>query len=813
MRILPLLLQLIIVPVTVHAWGGPLYIPVPPTLSLSAPTTGFIDEVVLIDARASTGVHNKPQSNGTYSFTMDLGDGTPLVYIPATGHAYRDAGTYTIRINGKNAAGEAATEVTQNITISAIPAATGGNVQTLTDSGNRETNKTNLQAAIDIAAAANTVEQEIILPNDFDVNGQINQMPSVGNKYITIKWSGLSGLPHKKRIDPPSNSSYPTMPTIFARNDLAEGAYAVRVPIPWNGAVKYYRWQGIHIARTNPALPSAVLFDTGADVYNGNDEVNRMTHHLIIDRMWFDSGGIATTALNNTCLSGLKIKANYATVADSWLAYFRLIGAGVDAEAMSVSISQGPVAVVNNFLVGSSENFNVANGAQDYRRATISSPTTTTVTLSAGKHYLPGGIDRPGGAAGEIDSATTTENLEVGSTIALPSNSCANGGPYCVEMVTRVTAIAGNNITFEAVPHTPTNGVQATWSDNPRFLEFRQNYAWKPNEWRQFLADGTTPNPSWDGVGTQIKNIWELKACAWCVIDSNVLRNAYSFGLQPYMLTTSIRNDTGLYSNTAATHNIQWSNNILRDASSGAVISTSDDGDVQNKVSFRTRDIFFVNNLFWNVGFAYQNTFTKEMMHLSRAAYNIGNLDRVFIMHNTFDGYSFTISDWGSGDGATNAMWFNNIHEFGLNGWVASDGGFALDNQRENIVARLPPGDATTWTKNMVVNPRFTATFGTYAPLPATAIPVGGVAQDGSPTVDTVAFGDQFVNYATGNFTLVGGSPGKNAATDGTDVGVNYPSLLAATLNTVTGDWTGAAGGAASVILGKVTISGRVSIQ
>lgn len=810
MRLISLLVLLFVVPVTAYAWGVPLYPPVPPTLSLTAPSTGFIDEVVLIDARASTGVHNKPQSNGTYSFTMDFGDGTPLVYIPASAHAYRDAGTYTIRINGKNAAGEAATELTQNITISAIPAATGsctGNQQCLTDSGNRETNKTLLQDAIDDAAAANTVEQEIILPNDFDVNGQINMVAPAGNKYITIKWSGLSGLPHKKRIDPPSNSNYPTMPTIFARNDLAEGAYAIRVPSPQTASViKYYRWQGIHITRTSPSLPCGVLAETGVDAYNGNDDLAKMPRNFIFDRMWFDSGGIATAALNNTCLSGLKIKGNYASVVDSYLAHFRLIGAGIDAEAMSISISQGPNAVVNNYLVGSSENFNQANGAIDYRLATISSPTTTSATLSNGLHRLIV-------SETTVPSDTVTQYLEVGSILVLPSASCVNGLIYCVEMTTLVTGISGNNITFEAVPYTPTNGGQAHWNDTPRFLEFRQNYCYKPNEWRQFLADGTTTNPVWDGEFTQNKNIWESKSGPYTVVDSNVFRNVWA-GAQPYIWGVSNRNFTGLFADAAGHHQVQWSNNIHRDAASGGVIAGTDDGDQLNKVSFGNRDFFIVNNLYWNGGYFFdQGGSSSEILHLSRYAYDVGKVKRIFVMHNTFEGYYFYICSWGAGDGAVESMWFNNIHEFGISGFVASDGGHPPDNQRENIIARLPPGDATSWTKNMVVNPRFTATFGTYAPMPATAIVVGGVAANGSATGDTVVLTDQFVNYAAGNFTLVGSSPGKNAASDGTDVGINYPALLAATLNTVTGDWTGAAGGAATVITGKVTLGGRISVQ
>lgn len=792
--------------------GGTFIPPTPPTLSLSAPTTGFIDDVVLIDARASTGVSTKPQSDGTMSFTMDLGDGTPLVHILGTGHAYRDAGVYTIRINGKNSAGEAATEVTHEITISAIPAATGGGIQTLTDTANLVTNATNLQNAINTASTANTVEQEIVLPDDFDVKGPIVLQPTTGNKFITIRWANISTLPHKKRVNP-ETQTLTALPTIFAPNNTSAQISAIDVPNPQTTSlVKYYRLQGIHIARENNAAQSQNLIRFGQDAYNGTDNLTKMNHHFILDRNWVDGGTTSAATLQ----SGFRAIGNYITVVDSHFAHFRLVGGGVDAEAMSIAISQGPNAVVNNRLIASSENFNNGGGSVDYRNATISSPTTTTATLSNGRHFfLATGTDEA--------SPTNTENLSIGSTIALPSASCAQTTPYCVEMVTAITAISGNNITYDAVPFAPTNGGSAQWSDNPMFLEFRHNYMTKPVAWRHFLADGTTVNPSWNGDDTQIKNIWEAKACMYCRIDGNVAEGTWHSS-QPYALTITVRNQNGQFSNTAAIRYLQWTNNLLKDAQNGMNITGSDDGITQVTVSAKTRDVLVANNLHWNAGYVWDNAGPKDFMRLGEG--NPGRLDRIFVMHNTYDGANGSIVNFGTGgasNGVTNAMWFNNAHEFSLNGFMDSLG-TPTRFQVENIQTYFPPGDATAWNKNLVVNPAFSSHYGTYAPMPAAAIVIGGVNADGSSTGDTVAYSGQFVNYAQGDFTLAVTSPGKAAASDGTDVGVNMTALktaigasssnlLTATINAVTGDWTVQAGGQAAIMAGKIVITGRVSIQ
>jgi PKD repeat protein len=89
-----------------------------PTLSLSAPSTGLVDEVLLVDARNSTNVSNLPQTDGSPSVTINFGDGFTCNLL-ACSHIYRAAGVYTISLTAKNAVGQTAS-TNSSITITAF---------------------------------------------------------------------------------------------------------------------------------------------------------------------------------------------------------------------------------------------------------------------------------------------------------------------------------------------------------------------------------------------------------------------------------------------------------------------------------------------------------------------------------------------------------------------------------------------------------------------------------------------------------------------------------------------------------------------
>ena len=86
-----------------------------------------------------------------WDFGDNLGPYSKAELLRST-HVYLTAGTYTINFTGKNSGGASASTST-SITITDIPAATGGNIQTLPDQGSNSANVTALQNAINTAFA------------------------------------------------------------------------------------------------------------------------------------------------------------------------------------------------------------------------------------------------------------------------------------------------------------------------------------------------------------------------------------------------------------------------------------------------------------------------------------------------------------------------------------------------------------------------------------------------------------------------------------------------------------------------------------
>ena len=391
-----------------------------PALSLSVPTSTYVGEVVLIDARGSTGVSRMPQWNGTPSVTIDFGDGSTANLL-ASGHVYRRPGTYTVTLTAKDTGGAASTR-TAVITVSEIPQATGAAVQVLSDTGNAQLNATNLQAAINLAAQNNFVEQEIVLPAGAVFAGPVVLARPAGEKYITIRTAALAALPAAgTRLDPAAHAqALPTLTSPSATNNTLAALWTPQ-PAPALPA-HHYRLQGLRLRKASEAGHSQSLLTLG-DVNPGQNRASMLPHHFIVERCWLDGGASDTSQATN----GLRVAADSVSVLDSHLGEFRLIGAGVDAAAVSLSKGRGPYAFVNNTMVATSENFNVAGGSAEENTGVVSEPTRTSVRLSS------------------------VTNLEVDQNIALPV-----GGRYHPDQSTIVRSISGNLVTFDPIPVRPT---------------------------------------------------------------------------------------------------------------------------------------------------------------------------------------------------------------------------------------------------------------------------------------------------------------------------------------------------------------------
>ena len=698
-----------------------------PTLSISIKVNGvtataaFVNEVVLVDIRASTGIHTAKQSNGSESVRIQYGDGLEC-NLRACTHVYSTTGTYTITVTATNSAG-ATIDSSHQITISEIPTATGGAVQNLTDSGNAATNKTNLQNAINAAAAANSVEQEIRLNGNWStvINGSIVLTRPTGNKYITIIWTGLSST-RNKRISP---ANLANAPTIQSPSSIDVTAAALWTPNPATADPSHhYRLIGLQFEK-NSSAQSQVLVSLG-DANSIQNTLAEQPHHFIIERCYF-TGGVGTSNL------GLRVAADYVTVVDSYFDNFK-VSTGVDAVAIGPQKGRGYWAFNNNFLEASSENFFVGGAVLEGFTGTISNPTITSATLSS------------------------VSNLSVDDNIALPI-----AGAYSAKYSTIVRSISGNNITFDEIVSAPDNGGTAKWAVTPSYMEFRRNYLKKPTAWR-------AGQPDHDGSNWQVKNLFEVKTARYMVIDGNIMENSWIKD-QAYSLVFTVRYADFLHE-AAVIREIQFSNNIVKNVANGFNITPTDNYGPTGL----TQDITIRNNLFQNMGSNYDSAGGVHLLiNLQSEIDQLGGratLKRIYLIHNTHDNgtpdnSNGQITWFGANGGTTEGLWINNVHQDGGQGF--RNGGAT---SAANITIFLPPGTSANWNKNLILNP----TSDTY--------PTAAITQSAMwPSI--------FVNYAAGDFTLIGGNPGKNAATDGIDVGVDFSTLQAATANTISGEWVG----------------------
>ncbi len=146
-----------------------------PVANAGSDMTVMAGEAIRLHGSASSGYKSESQTDGTPSIKWLTGDGFDVEHIVVAPHCYMVAGVYTATLTVKDGKGASSTD-TVTVTVQEIPAAMGGNVVTLTDTGNPETNKANLQAAVNTAAASSNT-REILVPAGFVFNDALVLRP------------------------------------------------------------------------------------------------------------------------------------------------------------------------------------------------------------------------------------------------------------------------------------------------------------------------------------------------------------------------------------------------------------------------------------------------------------------------------------------------------------------------------------------------------------------------------------------------------------------------------------------------------------
>ena len=267
----------------------------------------------------------------------------------------------------------------------------------------------------------------------------------------------------------------------------------------------------------------------------------------------------------------------------------------------------------------------------------------------------------------------------------------------------------------------------------PSDIEFRRNYCSKPLSW-------CATEPTYAGIHWGIKNIFELKNAQRVLVDGNTFENCWVDGQAGIAVQFTPRNQDGT-APWSTVQDVTWTNNIVRHAAAGINILGRDN----NNPSQLAQRIDIKNNLFDDIGGARWGGNGRLLQIIDGPA-------AVLIDHNT----ALQTSNVITADGAASAgfVFTNNLAPHNDYGVIGSNYGVGASTLNYYF-------PACVFSRNVLI-------AGPAAAYPATNFFPSSIAAVG------------FVDLAAGNYRLGIGSPYRNAATDGTDIGANFDAITAA---------------------------------
>jgi PKD repeat protein len=314
-----------------------------PAAHAGSDITVFVGEAVRLDGSASTGYMRESQADGTWSIRWQTGDGFDAENIIKIPHVYTAPGVYTATLTVKDASGAASTS-TVRVTAVDIPTASASNAVLLTNTGNPDTNRNNLQAAVNQAAASPNT-REVLVPAGFVFNDPLILPARTSTNYVTIRVADLSALPANTRV----TGSATDRAKLFRMNMRGNQTSGYSNAVQMNLGAHYYRIIGLEIRHMANELNTDMI---GNRIYSDWRSDNS---HFIFDRCLLDGNGFETRKA--AVLNGKTMSLINSSVLD-------IKAVGVETKAVAQWDGAGPLAVVNNRLEAASIN-SLIGGASD----------------------------------------------------------------------------------------------------------------------------------------------------------------------------------------------------------------------------------------------------------------------------------------------------------------------------------------------------------------------------------------------------------------------------------------------------------------
>jgi hypothetical protein len=291
----------------------------------------------------------------------------------------------------------------------------------------------------------------------------------------------------------------------------------------------------------------------------------------------------------------------------------------------------------------------------------------------------------------------------------------------------------------------------------PNDLTITRNYMYKPVTWK-------SDDPSYDGINRTIKNAFELKLGIRILAQGNVINQVWAAAQNGFPVLFTVRNQDNTCS-FAEVSDVTFRLNKIKNV--GRDFNTfGQDGPF---VSQQSKRMLWQNNL------SYLVNPTKWLTSAGQSQLLGGWAVGAAFDHNTY------ILSTAATPGLGGDIVFDSATKKWVNFWSSNNlvvgnsafGGFTIIANNDGV--------GTSALANSVVLP-YTVTDNIWWDVPGIcgSYPAGNqclanVAAVGFTNATTCA------NAGDSGCVLTGGSPGHNAGTDGTDIGVNWSAVNAAT--------------------------------
>ena len=579
-----------------------------------------------------------------------------------------------------------------------------------------------LPAGSDLQKALNGAQpgDTLLLEADAEFVGNFVLPVKAGEGWITIRTSTPD-----TELPPEGVRIQPGHAPLLARLRSPNSKPALRTaPRAHHWIVKY-----LDLPATRGGAGEIVRIGDGSSAQNTFDLV---PHHIVLDHVYIHGDPLAGQK------RGVALNAAHVAVTNSFISECKAIGQ--DTQAIGGWNGPGPYLIENNYLEGAGENVMfggadpaipglVADGIT-FRRNLVSRPMSWREPLVATPQGLSGSA-APGGS--------------------LPP------GVYGYRVVARRSlqnGFARSTASAEIVVETAEDGaVWIGWQPVAGATEYRVygrtpgagTAFWTVNatEFTDTGASGTSGTvPSSGGTRWAVKNLFELKNARNVTIEENIFENHWKESQAGYAIVLTPRNSQGACT-WCVVERVRFERNIVRNVAAGINLLGYDNGNPSRQAA----DIVFRQNLFTGLSTALGGNGWFML---------IGDGPRaVAIEHNTIDSngstmlyaYGGTAADPREIDGfrfVSNAM---RHRAYGVSGQYFAYGNAILD-------AYFPD---RVFETNYLAGGRLSR------------LPVGTLVEN--------TFPDQYVDPSRGDYTLRDGSILARAAADGTDIGVDFPSL------------------------------------